>query len=199
MDASLVRKSGWKRESWQVLKGGGKDLNGTNKMSEKGHSPTNLKRDASSSHQKNPDEVSPKRRKLLNEYKQRTPKKSPLKTPTKRQTPRLRCKNPLCRVGFSTARAKHQHERFMCPFLKSSPMEVLSGSSNKSAEFERNCRFCELVFSHARSRVRHEQNKHQTSASPISDPKIVSSPVNVEDSSSLPSNGKHPKANLDVV
>ena len=137
-----------------------------------------MKRNAPFSHQKNPDELSPKRRKLLSDYKQRTPKKSPHKTPTKRKTPRLRCINQSCRVGFSTARAKIQHERFLCPLIKSSRLEVLSNSSN-SAEVEKNCRFCDMVFSQAASRVRHEQNKHRTSASasPVSDSKVMSSPA----------------------
>ena len=70
----------------------------------------------------------------------------------------------LCRVGFSTQRAKLQHERYSCPFIESSPLDVLSSSSNKSVD-SKTCRFCEKVFSEVRSRKRHEINQHKSSAS----------------------------------
>ena len=111
------------------------------------------------------EESIPKRRKILSDYKQRTPRKSPLKTPTKRKTPRLRCENVLCRVGFSTKKAKLQHERFSCPFLKS-PLEALSSSTTTSAGGDdKQCRFCDKVFTEVKSRKRHERDQHQASGS----------------------------------
>ena len=111
------------------------------------------------------EESIPKRRRIISDYKQRTPRKSPLKTPTKRRTPRLRCENVLCRVGFSTKRAKLQHERFSCPFLKS-PMEASSSSTTTSAGGDnKHCRFCDKVFTEVKSRKRHERDQHQGSGS----------------------------------
>lgn len=155
-----------------MLRGGGgeRDLNQniTDKnKSDSQQSPPILKRQVSQSKKQHLEESPPKRRKILSDYKQRTPKKSPHKTPTKRKTPRLRCKNVCCRVGFSTNRAKLHHERFLCSFSMFSAKEVLSSSSNTSGETEKNCRFCNQLFSQSRNRIRHEQNKHQGEAQDI--------------------------------
>ena len=154
-----------------MLRGGGPptDINENveHKPSEDGkESPKHLKRHAS---QCNPSEESPpKRNKLLNEYKQRTPRKSPHKTPTKKKTPRLKCHNVLCRVGFTSSKSKLRHERFLCPYRKTSPSPILPLSSSShatSTENEKTCRFCDKTFSNIRNRVRHEKNKHQLSGS----------------------------------
>jgi hypothetical protein len=153
-----------------VLKGGGsiKDMNENEVADEKCESNEtenpNLKRHSSASKTKISEDSPPKRRNLISEYKQRTPKKSPYKTPTKRKTPRLRCLNVCCRVGFSTKRAKLHHERFLCQFNKLSADEAFNSSSNTSGDNEKNCRFCDQVFTHARSRVRHEKNQHSASS-----------------------------------
>ena len=168
----IVRSSGWIRKPWHCLKGGGggdgEDLHRSGEKRKKDCSEDLVTKSSISKRKakgSSSDESLPKRRKILMDYKQRTPRKSPLKTPTKRKTPRLRCENVLCRVGFSTKRAKLQHERFSCPFIKS-PLEALSSSSTTSAGGNENqCRFCDKVFSEVRNRKRHERDQHQSSVS----------------------------------
>ena len=104
------------------------------------------------------EESPTKRRRLVVEYKQRTPKKSPLKTPTTRKTPRLKCRNIFCRIGFSSQKAKLFHERFQCSFNE--PKSV-SPAFSPALKDDCVCRFCDMVFSASRSRHRHEKKLHQ--------------------------------------
>ena len=178
----LQRQSGWNKKPWQVLKGGAvTHPNNANSIDkDQGENIEKIVNSPVRKPKKSPtgskrrhvvklfdEESPPKKRKLLNEYKQRTPRKSPHKTPTKRRTPRLRCGDVLCRVGFSTQRAKEQHERFTCPFIESSPLDILSSLSNQSAD-SKTCRYCNKVFSEAKNRKRHEIDQHRGSASILS-------------------------------
>ena len=166
-----------------MLKGGGLTMDKNKNILQKPgedvkESPTHLKRHASQG--RHSEDSPPKRSKLLNEYKQRTPRKSPHKTPTKKKTPRLKCQNVLCRVGFTSSKSKLRHERFLCPYRKTSPSPLLRLSSSShatSTENEKTCRFCDKTFSNLSSRVRHERNKHQLSGSSSASSQLFDSPT----------------------
>ena len=49
-------------------------------------------------------------------------------------------------------------------FNESYPLEVLSSSSNTSAENEKSCSFCDKVFAQVINRKRHEQDHHASAS-----------------------------------
>ena len=62
------------------------------------------------------DESSPRNRRVLSVYKHLKTFRSP-KTPKKVRPRKFCCANILCKVQFSTKRAKLHHERFQCPHV----------------------------------------------------------------------------------
>jgi hypothetical protein len=91
LSTDIRRASGWPRYPGQGLHGGG------NKMEEENGDMTKSSSVSRKRQVPGKVETPSKKSKLLREYKQdKTSKKSPMKTPTKRKTPRLRCKNVFC-------------------------------------------------------------------------------------------------------
>ena len=160
----IKRDSGWPRHAWHQLKGGGSVDESFNNNAvgivTKQNSVSKKQHLASTDLLKSPA----KRRKLISDYKQITPRKSPLKTPTKRKVRRLRCSNVSCNVGFGSQQAKDLHERFYCSFTNTKSAELSTVSPSISLKDEKVCRVCGMKFSASRHRARHELNIHKIHA-----------------------------------
>ena len=163
-------RSGWSRHSWQVLRGGGDhDINANEEIKGKAEK---YKQSSVSRKRKVETEFieSPTQRKLITDYKQKSLKRSPLKTSKRRKIPRLKCINASCRVGFSSLKAKIHHERFKCSVIThdhdASTLSPVSPSVSSNDEKE--CCICGAIFAASRSRVRHERDAHKIFRSGVS-------------------------------
>ena len=178
------RRSSWPFLKGQGLRGGGSSYEeDRSKLTGKGsreENSGNLGKKAQKRLVLDFEQSPNKRRRIVSEYKQRTPRKSPptnatptkrkvatpvkmkTSTPMKRKTPRLKCMNLSCRVGFSSHKAKTFHERFQCQF---STPTTCCPTSSLPLEDECVCRICGKDFTTSRSRARHEKDIHSTCTS----------------------------------